>query len=230
MPIRVYPNPEPVPAASQLAVLPFLDAVDGFLRAEAKEPGLRITLLRAMSRESQSYLQQLCGYLDDNGVEWRGKVGRTFPVNEGIIGAAYGDSHIWRTKSFSSKDMTVDFLRKEMKGKVDPESSEISYLAIPFLGPQSDPVLVLYAACFELNFFADNDRIKKVVSMCDGFCKLFDYLQVDNFPNLRNFSLLRGKPTKGNPPVFTSIQEQVDGIDPPRFKNVTSFNYEDAVA
>jgi hypothetical protein len=82
------------------------------------------------------------------------------------------------------------FLRKEMKGRVDPESSEISYLAIPFLGPQSDPVLVLYAACFELNFFADNDRIKKVVSMCDGFCKLFDYLQVDNFPNLRNFSLL----------------------------------------
>ena len=122
------------------------------------------------------------------------------------------------------------FLRKEMKGKVDPELSEISYLAIPFLGPQSDPVLVLYAACFELNFFADNDRIKKVVSMCDGFCKLFDYLQVDNFPNLRNFSLFRGKPTKGNPPVFTSIQEQVDGIDPPRFKNVTSFNYEDAVA
>ena len=39
MPIRVYPNPEPVPAASQLAVLPFLAAVDGFLRAEAKEPG-----------------------------------------------------------------------------------------------------------------------------------------------------------------------------------------------
>ena len=218
MPIRVYPNPEPVPAASQLAVLPFLAAVDGFLRAEAKEPGLRITLLRAMSRESQGYLQQLCGYLDDNGVEWRGKVGRTFPVNEGIIGAAYGDSHIWRTKSFSSKDMTVDFLRKEMKGKVDPESSEISYLAIPFLGPQSDPVLVLYAACFELNFFADNDRIKKVVSMCDGFCKLFDYLQVDNFPNLRNFSLLRRKPTKGNPPVFTSMQEQVDGIDPPRIQ------------
>ena len=47
MPIRVYPNPEPVPAALQLAVLPFLAAVDGFLRAEAKEPGLRITLHRA---------------------------------------------------------------------------------------------------------------------------------------------------------------------------------------
>ena len=58
-------HPEPVPPASQLAVLPFLAAVDGFLRKEAKQPGLRITLHRAMSREGEGYLQQVCGYIND---------------------------------------------------------------------------------------------------------------------------------------------------------------------
>jgi hypothetical protein len=227
---QIYRNPEPVPPASQLAVLPFLAAVDGYLRSAATERGLRITLHRAMSREGHGYLQQLCGYVDDQGLEWKGKVGRTFPLNEGIIGAAYGDGHIWRTKSFPSRDELMAKLRKELKGKADPEDFEISYLAIPFLGPSSDPVLVLYGTSFELNFFADDERIRQPVLMCNCFCKLFDYLQRENFPNLRNFPLPRGNPTQGNRPVFMSIQEQLKNVNPPKFKNLTSFNYEAAVA
>jgi len=46
-------NPEPVPPAWQLAVLPFLAAVDGYLREEGVVSGLRITVHRAMSREGQ---------------------------------------------------------------------------------------------------------------------------------------------------------------------------------
>jgi hypothetical protein len=183
-----------------------------------------------MSREGGGYLQQVCGNIVESGAEWMGKVGRTFPANEGIIGAAFASACIWRTRSFPSKEKLLESLRAEMEGKADPTSFEISYLAVPFLGPSSEPILILYAACNELNFFADDDRIKKVVAMCKGFCKLFDFLQVDSFPNLRNFPLQRGKPVKGDRPVFVSIQEAINSLDPPAFKNVSSFNYEAAVA
>ena len=227
---QVYRNPEPVPPASQLAVLPFLAAVDGYLRRQTRQPGLRITLHRAMSREGEGYLQQVCGYIGDDGLEWKGKVGRTFPANEGIIGAAYTDGHIWRTKSFPSRQKLMSALHDELKDKADPEAFEISYLAVPFGGQSGGPVLILYAACFELNFFADDDRIKQVVIMCDGFCRLFDYLQQDAFPNLRNFPLPRGNPVKGDRPVFMSIQEKLTSVKPPGFASLSSFNYDAAVA
>lgn len=227
---QIHRNPEPVPPASQLAVLPFLAAVDGYLRSQTSHPGLRITLHRAMSREGEGYLQQVCGYIGDSGLDWKGKVGRTFPANEGVIGAAYADAHIWRTKSFPSRDKLMAALRDELKDKADPENFEISYLAIPFLGPASDPVLVLYASCFELNFFANDDRVKQIVLMCNGFCRLFDHLQQESFPNLRNFPLPRGKPVKGDRPVFMSIQEKLKSPKPPIFANLASFNYEAAVA
>src|SRR5258708_40360420 len=100
---QVYRNPEPVPPASQLAVLPFLAAIDGFLREEGDVPGLRTTIHRVMSREGQGYLQQVCAYVNSDGADWRGKVGRTFAVNHGIMGAAYDNKHIWRTKVFATK-------------------------------------------------------------------------------------------------------------------------------
>ncbi len=50
-------NPEPVPAASQLAVMPFLAAVEGFLNISRAVPGLRITIHRTVNREGQIYLQ-----------------------------------------------------------------------------------------------------------------------------------------------------------------------------
>jgi hypothetical protein len=62
-----YGNPEPVPPASQLTVLPFLAAVDGYLRDDGDVPGLRITVHRAMSREGKGYLQQVCAYLREDG-------------------------------------------------------------------------------------------------------------------------------------------------------------------
>ena len=62
-----YGNPEPVPPASQLAVLPFLAAVDGYLREDEDVPDLRITVHRAMSREGRGYLQQVCAYRAGRG-------------------------------------------------------------------------------------------------------------------------------------------------------------------
>jgi hypothetical protein len=223
-------NPEPVPPASQLAVLPFLAAVDGYLRSQTREPGLRTTLHRAMSREGEGYLQQVCGYIGDDGLDWKGKVGRTFPANEGVIGAAYADGQIWRTKSFPTRDKLMATLKDELKGRADPTNFQISYLAVPFVGQSGVPVLILYADSFELNFFANDQRIEQVVQMCGGFCRLFDYLQQDSFPNLRNFPLPHGKPAEGDRPVFASIQERLPNIRPPVFGKLSSFNYEAAVA
>lgn len=228
-----YNNPEPVPPASQLAVLPFLAAVDGFLRDKADVPGLRITVHRAMSREGYGYLQQVCAYLRDNELDWRGKVGRLFPVTEGIIGAAFKDGLIWRTKSYPDlqtlrRDLRISMLKTG--DDRDPESVEVSYLAIPFLSPQNQVVLILYADCKELNFFADDDRVRYVTAMCRGFCRLFDWLQKEPVSNLRNFPLQKGQPIIEQPTVYPELQESLGSILPPRFDLVPSFNYEASAA
>lgn len=225
---RLYIHPEPVPPASQLAVLPFVAAIDGYFREAGDVPGLRLTVHRAMSREGDDFLQQACAYVQEGGGEWRDKVGRTFAVDTGIIGAAYRTGEIWRTKHFDDIETLRAALRAEEKNR-DPETVAAAYLAVPFLGPQRQVVLVLYAECNELNFFADDERIKRVVAMGQGFCRLFDWLQKDPFLNLRNFPLQKGKPITGVGGLY-SVQEAVPSIAPPAFAEVPSFNYEAAAA
>jgi hypothetical protein len=106
----------------------------------------------------------------------------------------------------------------------------VSFLAIPFLGPQNQPVLIFYADCQELNFFADDKKVTNVAAMCKGFCRLFDKLQEEPFLHLRNFPLGEGEPVRGHPSVYPTVQEAVDEIGPPKFKAVASFNYEAATA
>jgi hypothetical protein len=64
-----------------------------------------------MSREGGYFLQQACAYLQEGGGDWRGKVGRTFAVDTGIIGAAYGTGQIWRTKHFPDMEILHTALR-----------------------------------------------------------------------------------------------------------------------
>jgi len=222
--VSLYGNPEPVPPASQLAVLPFLAAIDGYLREDTDVPDLRITVHRAMSREGQGYLQQVCAYLRRDGGDWQGKVGRTFAVDTGIMGAAYESGKLWRTKRFKEISELTAALKEDNVG-----SGAQSWLAVPFLGPQDQVVLILYADCNQLNFFADDARVKRIVAMSKGFCRLFDWLQKDPFEKLRNFPLQKGDPVKGVGGVY-SVQEAVPNIEPPRFLLVPSFNYEAAAA
>ena len=211
-----YGNSEPVPSATQLAVLPFLAAVDGYLREDGDVPGLRVTVHRVMSREGKEYLQQVCAYLREDGGDWRGKVGRTFAVDTGIMGAAYLNGKVWRTKRFDDVAALHSALEKD---NVSPKSVARSWLAVPFMGPQSQVVLILFADCDKLNFFA----------MGKGFCRLLDWLQRDPFENLRNFPLQKGEPITGVGGVF-SFQEMVSEVEPPKFSLVPSFNYEAAAA
>ncbi len=98
--------------------------------------------------------------------------------------------------------------------KGDPEKVAVSYLAIPFLSPEDQVVLILYADCNELNFFADDDRIRRVTAMCRGICRLFDWLQKEPVPNLQNFPLLKGQLITEQLNVYPYIQESVNSILP----------------
>jgi hypothetical protein len=233
MPNQLGLNSEPVPPASQLAIIPFLAAVDGFLRDGKQVPALRLTMHRAVNREGQLYLQQVCGYVTEDGLDWRGKVGRTFEVSEGIMGAAFASKKIWRTKKFKSLDALRSKINDDIEKTGDTQKLddvEVSFLAIPFLGPEGEPVLILYAACKELNFFASDERVRHVAAMGKGFCRLFDWLQSEPFLNLRNFPLEKGIPVVGAATVYASVQEKVENIEPPGFQSVLSFNYEAAAA
>jgi hypothetical protein len=226
-------NPEPVPSASQLAVIPFLAAVNGLLNISHDVPGLRVTMHRTVNREGQIYLQQMCGYLKKGILDWEGKVGRTFPVSFGIMGAAFKDRHVWRTKKFSSLDTFKALLAKDIEETMsgdDADKVAASFLAVPLLGPSDEPVLILYADCDELNFFADDERVANVIAMGRGFCETFDWMQANPILNLRNFPHEPGDLGVGEPTVYASVQEPFTGISTPRFKSVVSFNYESAAA
>jgi hypothetical protein len=146
------------------------------------------------------------------------------------MGKAFVTRRIWRTKLFENDQLYRSLLAKDMKEVGDqrpPGEIPASFLAIPFLGPANEAVLILYADCNALNFFADDLRVSAVASMARGFCRLFDWLQDQPpFLNLRNFPFERGTPVEGNPTVYRSVQEGVENIETPRFKSVVSFNYE----
>lgn len=221
-------NPEPVPPASQLAVLPFLAAVDGFLRGAAPRTDLRVTLHRAMNREGRVYLQQVCPYVGPERKDDRGGAGRMFHVDFGIMGAAFGRSRVLRTRYYEKLDVLRAAIQADMNASGetgDVNKKRLSWLAIPFLGPDEEPVLVLFADSFEFNFFADDMRTSKVVDMCWGFCRLIDALEEDPFQNLRNFPFEPGEKVKGMRTVY-SVQEELPDLPVPRYKRLRSFNYE----
>lgn len=212
-------HPEPVPPASQMAVLPFLSAVEGLLSANPVE-NLRLTIHRVMNREGQEFLQQVCSYLPlSDGTKASG--GRTFPVNEGIMGAAYESRKLYRTRYHETEAALQQAMQADLaKAK--------SWIAMPLLGPEDRVVLIFFAECNTLNYFADNGRVDQIVAMANGFCRLHDYLQDSPFANLRNFPLQKGRPNRDGGGVF-GVQEPID-VDLPKFRSLTSFNYEAAAA
>lgn len=227
MPDQLFP--EPVPTISQLAVMPFLSAVDGFLRASGDIPRLRLTVHRVMSRADQGYLQQVCAYVGPDDPAWRSKVGRVFPVTQGIIGAAFEYNQIWRTKSYPDLQLLMSDLQKDALANnenFDPATAVTSFLAIPFLSPLDQAVLIFYADCAAFNFFADDTRVRHVRAMCAGFCRMFDWLQEEPFPNIRNFPFQKKVFARDVKTVYPTIQEAWTAESVPRFAKVSSFNFE----
>src|SRR5262249_11186556 len=152
------------PYLSQIAVLPFLAAVEGLLRERAVDSRFRVTLHRIMTWEGNGYFQQLCTYLGSAPKD-QTTGGRMLPVTTGIIGYAFEHKKIARTKRYKSEaallaDLAIDMKKNNEKG--DPKHTPPSYLAVPFVGVKGEVVLVLYADCSEFNFFADDKIIRTV--------------------------------------------------------------------
>jgi hypothetical protein len=213
-------NPEPVPAATQLAALPFLAAIDGYLRGASPSVNVRLTLHRAMTREGNGYLQQICDYLGTDNLVERTGGGRLFPVDVGIVGAACRNAAVMRTKELDSPETLASALEKE-----NPSDPYASWLAVPFLNAKGSPVLVLFASTHRFNYFAEEDRTETIVRMCWGFCRVIEQLSDRPLPSLRNFAFASADPVTGGQGVY-GLQEIVKGAIPPRFERVQSFNFE----
>lgn len=181
-------NLQPVPAASQLAIIPFVAAVDGLLRDGSRVPSLHLTVRRAVTFDGRLYLQQICPYVIGSGLDGR-FVGQASPITVGMMGAAFARKKIWRTRKFDSLEMYRSIIKNDLEALGDTRTVDdvaLSYLCIPFLGCDGEALLVLFAQCMELNFFASDERIQHVIAMGRGFCRLFDSLQAAPLPDLAN--------------------------------------------
>jgi hypothetical protein len=221
-------NPEPIPSATQLAALPFLAAVDGYLRREVAPSALRLTLHRVMSRHGSGYLQQVTAYL--GAVAYRpASAGRVFPVTTGIIGRAYKDLQAIRTRKYDSEVSLLSDLKDDMAATGDTRDiAEIatSYLAVPFLSGDADPVAILYVEAKQFNLFADNRLLLDIMSICDGFCRALDELIAFPLPGIRNYRLEQGQPVTDQETFYPKLQEVIDLRPVPRFERLRSFNFE----
>src|SRR6478736_6057558 len=99
-------HPEPVPPASQIAALPFIGAVEGYLRGReqvyvsaGEETHLRVVLHRVMNRDGEGYLQQVSSYAGNKQYD-PSLAGRINAVTVGAIGRAYKTRKIIRTKPY----------------------------------------------------------------------------------------------------------------------------------
>lgn len=155
-----------------------------------------------------------------------------FRVDVGIMGAAYERSVVLRTKHYDSDESFYGDLRADMRrqgDKRDPGKERRSWLAIPFLGSDDKPALVLFADASELNFFATQGRTRTLVDMCWGFCRLIDKLVEHPFATMRNFGFKPGRRITGGNPMYETVQEEVLDVAVPRFTRLQSFNFETSV-
>jgi hypothetical protein len=225
--------PEPVPGATQLAALPFLAAVDGYLRRRAPEAqSLRITLHRVMSRDGDGYLQQVTAYL--GSLEYRSaNAGRVFAVTTGIIGRAYRDKRVVRTRRYDTEfnlmsDLTAD-LEDTGQAKEDLSKTVTTFLAVPFLfGSDDEVVAILFADARAFNLFSDDEVVHAIMAQCDGFCRALDELISSPLPGIRNYRLQQGKDVTESETAFPRLQETIDLRPVPRFQRLRSFNFEAA--
>lgn len=221
--------PEPVPSVTQLAVLPFLAAIDGFLSATAENKPFRVTMHRVMAREQHRYIQQICEYLGQGFEKSDQNAGRLFPQGTGLMGKAVSEKRIFRTKRYDTEDALLEDLRIDLE-KTNPtksiEQSAVSFLAIPLIGSDDETVLILYIDSYRFNHFADDEIVKSCVDMCHGLCRLFDWFSEEEpLEKIRNFLTPEKDFKPGNPTAFENLQEAFDA-DTPKFRVLKSFNYE----
>lgn len=222
-------HPEPVPGASQLAALPFTTAVAGYLRNFGIDDRTRIVLHRTVSREGGEYLQQLSAYAGQ--IYDPSSAGRMNAVTSGIIGKAYAQQKIIRTRRYADHDKLLQDLRDDMADVGDGRDIEQvarSYLAIPMISPIGAVAAILYADTFTVNAFASDERLNCIISMCREFCTLLDAITKQPLPGIRNYELSPGRPVEDLATMYPRLQEVLED-PPPMFLHLRSFNFEAGV-
>jgi hypothetical protein len=235
---------ERVPEATQLLVLPFLAAVSGLLDNRASGAGYRVTLHRTMCRGDQIYLQQVVNYFSSDAGKIRGS-GRIFPVDTGIIGAAFQSRKLHRTSKFKSDEALVEALKADLQSTNDStilDDVAYSYFALPFLeaagrDEQQDadgdrfPIIILFAECFRQNIFSDDALAAELCVMCTHYAATLDRLADSPLERVRNFpfSINEGKTVlaNGRPfPKLNGIPDSDDKYKPPLLKVLKSLNFD----
>ncbi len=117
-----HKHPEPVPYASQFAVLPFLAGIEGYIKQQTDMP-FRLTMHRITTWESQGHFQQVCTYFG-TGPKDQSTVGRMLPVTTGIIGKAFEEKKIARTKEYATAADLIADLKMDMTENNQPGNPE----------------------------------------------------------------------------------------------------------
>jgi hypothetical protein len=153
--------------------------------------------------------------------------GRTFPAHNGTIGLAYSTGRVVRSVAESTNDeIQADMAVLDLDEASRRMSPDVrSLLAVPMLagadGDTSDGsvVGVLYVDSESEGFFADEDLVKVVVSLCEGFLSALDSELEDVAGQLSNASYWssrnEAKPAEESGGRAADALELLD-IDPPR--------------
>lgn len=217
-------HPEPLPPASELAAIAFLAGVEGYIVRQGGEAGLRLTMHRTVTIAGKRFIQQVGDYLGAKETQIGG--GRVFPVTLGAMGEAYRLRRIVRTRHYADLDSLRDDIARELKdqGKApDVEAVALSYLAVPILGKDEGITCIIYADTKSFNFFADDERVETIVAMARSFASLIEERAI---PRIQNFPQPFGEEEQSIPTVYRRVQEDLESPLPPRFRKMSSFNFE----
>jgi hypothetical protein len=171
------------------------------LISHGKERRLRVTLLRRLVSGDQGVvLQQCCTYYPRHRYD-RDVTREVIPTNVGVIGAAYGERKVIRTK----KDCHVSGLRNELKELHAPSSSRevgnpvASIAAIPLLttkvaaGNALGIIGVLYMDSYKQDYFSEDSRLEVAAKMCDAFLATIASISGSSSGGLENLELGSGE-------------------------------------
>ncbi len=170
---------EYLPSPTEAIATAFCSAVNGLVASTTESSArLRVTLHRTLYFGDEVVLQQCCDYPGLVVSPESRRAGRTFPVHNGTIGAAFVLDRVVRSK----KDATKAALRADMKAMSLDEASQTmssrvaSIAAIPLLGrahprfgPAGNVVGVVYLDSYDENVFVDDEILGQVIRMCSSF-------------------------------------------------------------
>jgi hypothetical protein len=197
---------------------------------------LRVTLHRTLVVGSEELLQQTAEYAGTVAADpTRSTAARTFPTTTMTVGLAYRCRKIVRSKRGISSSALLDAM-----GQLEPlaasrkMSPSVTFvLAIPLLEPEDNysdnsPVAgVVYIDCTSTKFYLDDERVGRLVSLCNRF--LLELTRGTKFNRIRNIALAR----RGSTPVpREQLPPQLEGqlelleIEPPRTSRAFQFNFD----